>query len=149
MISDAESVPQQAVIDVDAPDFQNPVSMMEAIGNYCKNTNQTAPETNGEYMRCIVDSLSVKYGEVAENMLACTGKKIERLHIIGGGCQNALLNQLTANVLNAEVVAGPIEATALGNIMVQAIAKGEIESLAVGRNMIKSSEKLKVFYPNN
>jgi rhamnulokinase len=148
MISDAESVPQQAVIDVDAPDFQNPVSMMEAIGNYCKNTNQTAPETNGEYMRCIVDSLSVKYGEVAENMLACTGKKIERLHIIGGGCQNALLNQLTANVLNAEVVAGPIEATALGNIMVQAIAKGEIESLEVGRNMIKSSEKLKVFYPN-
>lgn len=149
MISDAELIPQQAIIDVDAPDFQNPVSMMEAIANYCKNSNQTPPETNGEYMRCIVDSLSVKYGEVAKNMATCTGKTIERLHIIGGGCQNALLNQLTANVLNAEVVAGPIEATALGNIMVQAIAKGEIASLAVGRNMIKDSEKLKVFYPNN
>lgn len=149
MIVEAEGLAKQAVIDVDSPDFKNPASMMQAIDGYCKKTNQITPQTNGEYMRCIVDSLSAKYATVAEKLMLCTGKRIERLHIIGGGSQNELLNQLTANVLKAEVVAGPVEATALGNIMVQAMAKGEIASLAAGRSMIKESEKLRTFYPAN
>jgi rhamnulokinase len=147
MCAEAEEVEPQAIIDVDAPDFKNPKSMIEAIRTYCDNTGQIAPETTGQYMRCITESLSRKYAEVAEKMTACTGEKIERLHIIGGGCQNSLLNQLAANALNVEVLAGPVEATALGNIMVQAMAKGEIASLVEGRQMITQSVEMKTYYP--
>jgi len=147
LIAKAQNLPRQAILDVDSNDFKNPVSMIEAIKNFCINTNQKSPENAGEFMRCIVDSLATKYAEVARKIEICTGKKLDQLHIIGGGSQNNLLNQLTANSLNIEVIAGPVEATALGNIMVQAMAKGEIESLVEGRKMIKNSVELHYYKP--
>jgi len=148
VITGAEKQERQAIIDVDAPEFKNPLSMTNAILQFCIKTGQKVPETMSEYMRCIVDSLASKYSQVFRNIEKCTGKKIDRLHIIGGGCQNKLLNQLTADILNVEVIAGPVEATTMGNIMVQAIAKGQIESIGEAREIIKQSIDLVVFKPN-
>jgi rhamnulokinase len=147
LIEEAETLPQQAIIDVDASDFHNPSSMIEAIVVYCKKTQQKKPETTGEFMRCIVDSLAHKYNSVAKSIEVCTKQKIEQIHIVGGGCQNNLLNQLIADTLEVEVVAGPVEATALGNILAQAIAKGDISSLQKGRQIIHQSVELKIFKP--
>jgi rhamnulokinase len=149
LIEEAETLSRQAIIDVDASDFRNPSSMIEAIVAYCKKTQQTFPETTGEFMRCIVDSLAHKYNSVAKSIEACTKQKIEQIHIVGGGCQNNLLNQLIADSLGVEVVAGPVEATALGNILVQAIAKGDISSLHEGRQIIHQTVELKIFKPKS
>jgi rhamnulokinase len=145
LIEEAETLSRQAIIDVDVSDFRNPASMIEAIVAYCKKTQQTSPKTTGEFMRCIVDSLAHKYNSVAKNIEACTKQKIEQIHIVGGGCQNNLLNQLIADSLGVKVVAGPVEATALGNILIQAIAKGDISSLQKGRQIILQSIELKIF----
>lgn len=147
IIKDAELLADQAIFDVDAEEFKNPVSMVKAIQSYCEKSGQTPPQTQAEFMRSLVQSLTKKYGVIAQMLRKSTGNTIERLHIIGGGCQNNLLNQFIANELNAEVVAGPVEATALGNIMVQAMAKGEIETLALGKKMIRESVELKRFIP--
>lgn len=148
VIAGAEKLEKQAIIDVDANEFKNPSGMIEAIRHYCEKTGQKVPATMCEFMRCIIDSLASKYKLVFQNIEHCTGKKIDRLHIIGGGSQNNLLNQLTANILNVEVVVGPVEATALGNIMVQAIAKKDINSIGEGREIIKQSSNLLFFKPN-
>ena len=149
IIAQAEKLEKQAIIDVDATDFKNPSSMIEAVRCYCEKTMQKAPESTCEFMRCIVDSLASKYSGVFQSIEHCTGEKIDCLHIIGGGSQNNLLNQLTANALNVEVIAGPVEATALGNIMVQAIAKAEISSIREARKIIAQSSNLLFFKPEN
>ncbi|MFZ4456899.1 MAG: rhamnulokinase [Bacteroidales bacterium] len=147
LVAEATSLPTKSIIDVDAPDFSNPASMISAVQAYCLKTGQPELSTPAEFMKCIVDSLATKYKSVLSDLESTTGRKIDRLHIIGGGSQNQLLNQLTANLLDIEVIAGPVEATAFGNIAIQAFAKGEIKSIEEGRQIIKNSVEIKNFYP--
>ncbi|MDR1169430.1 MAG: rhamnulokinase [Prevotellaceae bacterium] len=139
----------QSIIDPDYPGFANPASMPEAIAARCADTNQKAPESDAEYIRCIFDSLALKYKYVLDSLRQVAPFKIERLHVIGGGSQNRLLNQLIANSINLPVIAGPSEATAIGNAMVQAKGLGIVKSLNEMRAIIGNSVSLETFYPKD
>ncbi len=128
LLSAAESADISSVIDVDDKVFRNPVDMQAAIAGYCREHQLPIPATPGEYVRCVLQSLAQRYKQAIEQLNRLLPSPIEQLNIIGGGCRNALLNRLTADVLGIPVIAGPVEATAIGNILVQAIAKGEIGS---------------------
>ncbi|WP_291529389.1 rhamnulokinase [Bacteroides sp. UBA939] len=117
-----------SVIDVDDKRFQNPADMEVAIADYCREHQLPVPATRGEYVRCVLQSLAQRYKQAIDKLNVLLPAPVEQLNIIGGGCRNALLNKLTENALGIPVVAGPVEATAIGNILVQAIAKGEISS---------------------
>jgi rhamnulokinase len=134
-------------IDPDHPSFANPASMTQAIADYCKATEQTIPENHAEFIRCIFESLALKYKEVLDNLQRFAPFKIEKLHVIGGGSQNKLLNQLTANALGIPVIAGPSEATAYGNILMQAKGLGIVQSLQEMRTIIRHSVTLETFFP--
>lgn len=136
-----------AVIDPDDKLFLNPEDLISAIEKYCEYTNQTIPKTKGEFARVVLESLAVKYKMILERIEYVSKKKIEKIHIVGGGCQDELLNQLTANATGKKVFAGPVEATALGNVLVQAIAKEKIESLEQARNIVSNSFPLKTYMP--
>jgi rhamnulokinase len=136
-----------AHIDPDHPSFANPVSMTQAITDYCQATGQKSPENHAEFIRCIFESLALKYKEVLDSLQKMAPFKIEKLHVIGGGSQNKLLNQLTANAIGIPVIAGPSEATAYGNIMLQAKGLGVVKSLQEMRTIIRHSVSLETFYP--
>jgi rhamnulokinase len=136
----AEAAPAfSSLIDPDDPDFLNPPSMPEAIASYCRRTGQHVPQTKGEFCRTILESLALKYRWTMERLREATGKKLPVLHMVGGGIQNQLLCQFAANACGVKVVAGPVEATAIGNLMVQAIATGEVEGIDQAREIIASS----------
>lgn len=137
----------RSLIDPDHSSFANPESMTEAIACFCQKTNQKVPVTDAEFIRCIFDSLALKYKYVLDCLQKVAPFKIEKLHVIGGGSQNKLLNQLTANSIGIPVVAGPSEATAIGNVMMQAKGVGIINSLAEMRAVIKDSVEIEVFEP--
>jgi len=137
----------QSVIDPDHPSFANPESMTRAIAEYCKQTGQKIPENPGEFIRCIFDSLALKYKAVLNDLQKVAPFPIEKLHVIGGGSQNKLLNQMTADATGIPVVAGPSEATALGNVMMQAKGLGLVHSLQEIREIIRNSFVQEVFYP--
>lgn len=139
----------QSLIDSDHPSFANPESMTRAIANYCSATGQKAPNTHSEFVRCIFDSLALKYKNVLDSLQHVAPFQIEKLHIIGGGSQNKLLNQLTANAICIPVIAGPSEATAYGNIMMQAKGLGVVTSLPEMRAIICDSVSLETFMPEN
>ncbi len=139
----------QFLIDPDCPDFANPQSMTKAIIDYCKKTNQQAPQTHAEYIRCIFDSLALKYKYVLNCLQQVAPFKIEKLHVIGGGSQNKLLNQFTANSIGLPVVAGPSEATAIGNVMMQAKGLGVVKSLEEMRKIIRNSVSPEIFLPED
>lgn len=139
----------QSLIDPDDADFANPENMTTAIACYCQRTKQRVPVTDAEYIRCIFDSLAFKYKYVLDCLQKVAPFKIEKLHIIGGGSQNKLLNQATANSIGLPVVAGPGEATAIGNVMVQAKGLGLVSSLQEMRQVINKSVLPEVFYPQN
>jgi rhamnulokinase len=139
--------PFQSFVDPDAPDFINPADMPEAIRQYCMKTGQQVPSGESEMVRCIFDSLALKYRSVLEMLRNVSPHPIEKLHVIGGGCKNEFLCQLTANAIGIPVLAGPSEATALGNIMVQAMATGAVKSLAEVRKVISKSVKPDVYTP--
>jgi len=141
--------PYFAFIDVDAPDFVNPPDMPAAITNYCKNTGQAVPERHSQIVRIILEGLALKYRSVLDQLKEVTGKKISKIHIIGGGTQNHLLCQFTANACQLPVVAGPAEATAAGNIMMQALAIDEVSSLQEIRNIILHSFELDHYNPRD
>ena len=126
-------------IDTDDNRFINPPDMIDAINEFYIKTDQSIPKTWGEYSLSILQSLAGKYKTVLENIEKISNKKINKLHIVGGGSKNKLLNQLTANAAGKNIMAGPIEATALGNIVVQAIAGGKIETLEKAREIISLS----------
>ena len=128
LLSAAESADIPSVIDVDDKIFQNPVDMEDAIAEYCEAHGQPIPETYGEVVRCVLQSLALRYKQGIDQLNRLLPAPVEQLNIIGGGCRNSLLNRLTAEALGIPVYAGPVEATAIGNILVQAIAKGEIGS---------------------
>jgi rhamnulokinase len=138
----------QCLINPDDPMFLNPGNMPKAIQEYCTKTGQFVPQTKGEIARCIYDSLVLKYKFTIKQIESVTGKKIEKLHIIGGGAHNKMLNQLTANALGVPVFAGPTEATAIGNIMLQAKAVGAVNSLAEIREIIFNSFDVTEYPPS-
>ena len=139
--------PFQCMIDPDHPSFANPESMTGAIHAYCLATGQKRPETHAEIVRTIFESLALKYRVVLEMLRSVAPFEIERLHVIGGGSQNELLNQFTANALGIPGLSGPSEATAMGNIMIQAQASGLVDSLHGMREMIAASIDIKTYAP--
>ena len=146
----AESAPAfQSLIDPDHASFANPVSMTKAIVDYCISSGQIAPSTHAEFVRCIFESLSLKYKYVLGKIIGLAPFPIEKLHVIGGGSKNPLLNQWIANALGIPVIAGPSEATAIGNIMIQAKAAGCVDSLTEMRQIIRDSIPLEEFLPEN
>ena len=140
--------PFQSWVDPDAPDFNTPASMPEAISRYCANTGQVVPRTRDEVLRTVFESLALKYRSVFDMLREMVGD-IQVLHIVGGGSANELLNQFTANALGVQVVAGPVEATAIGNLMVQAMALGEVRSTAEIRTVVRDSFAVALFEPHD
>lgn len=135
------------LVSVSEARFLPPGGMPSRIQAYCRETGQRVPESQGEIARCTLESLALEYRLVAERLDILRGQHLPVIHIIGGGSQNALLNQFTADATGRTVVAGPVEATALGNILVQAMALGILPSLAEGRALIRRSFDVKIFEP--
>jgi len=136
-----------AFVDPDDKRFLWPGDMPTRIREYCEETGQPVPLETATLFRVIFESLALKYTWVVDQLSAATGQEIERIHIVGGGSQNELLCQMTANASKREVVAGPIEATAIGNIVIQAIASGELRDLAEARELIARSFPMKTHEP--
>jgi rhamnulokinase len=135
------------LVDPDHADFLNPPDMPTAIQNYCTRTRQRVPENHTAILQCIFESLALKYRWVLVRLEEMLGYKLEVVHIIGGGSQNELLCQLTADACEVPVIAGPVEATAIGNAIVQAISLGYIGSLAEGRLLVADSFPLELYKP--
>ena len=143
----AAAKPFTAIIDTDCADFAQPCDMPARIRAFCKRTGQRAPATPGEVIRTILESLALKYRRVLGMLEDLTGRRYATLHIVGGGSQNALLNPFAANALQRPVVAGPVEATAIGNVLMQMIATGAVKSLEQGRDIVRSSFATRTFKP--
>ena len=139
----------RSIINPDDALFANPSSMIKAIQQYCRQTNQYIPETPAEICRCIFDSLALRYRQVFQWMHEFAPFKLEVLHIIGGGSLNKYLNQFTANATGATVLAGPQEGTAIGNIMLQAKAAGQVNDIWEMRQIIANSLELVKYEPEN
>ncbi len=134
-----QAAPLVSLIDAADERFFAPGDMPARIRAACQSTGQPVPESAGAIVRCALESLALEYRFVAERLDELTGRRLPFIHIIGGGAQNALLNAFTANATGRRVVAGPVEATALGNVLVQAIAGGHLASLAEGRDLVRRS----------
>jgi rhamnulokinase len=145
----ADAEPFRAIIDVDAADFFQPGDMPARIQSYCTRTQQPVPETKGAIVRCALESLALKYRWVLDRLEEMLGYRLEPIHIIGGGTQNRLLNQLTADATNRSVVAGPIEATAIGNVLMQAVALRHLKSLDEARAVVRHSFKPEAYQPHS
>lgn len=145
LAEDAE--PFRSIVVPDDPRFLKPDDMPTEIAKFCSDTGQPKPETEGQFVRCALESLALRYRQVLDGLEELTGVPVEVVHIVGGGCQNELLNQFTANACGRPVVAGPIEATVLGNLLVQARTAGEIGSLAEIREVVRNSYETKRFEP--
>ncbi|HZQ10008.1 MAG TPA: rhamnulokinase family protein [Anaerolineae bacterium] len=139
----------QSLIDPDDDLFLRPGDMPAHIAEFCARRNQPAPEKYGDFVRCALASIALKYRFQLERLEALLGKPIRVIHIIGGGVQNELLSQFTANATGKSVAAGPIEATALGNVLMQMLALGQIGSLAQGRELIRQSFEVKSYEPQD
>ena len=137
------------LIDPDDSSFANPDDMPDAIDRFCRRTDQPTPSTPGSYARAVFDSLAMKYRLVIRDLQSLVGRPIAQVRVIGGGSQNALLNQLTADATGLPVHAGPVEATALGNVAVQMLATGAVSSLAEARAIIDRSVPTSVFTPRD
>ena len=139
--------PFRSIINPDDKMFANPSSMIEAIQQYCRDTNQAVPETPAEICRCIFDSLALRYRQVFQWLKEFASFDLHVLHIIGGGSLNKYLNQFTADALGVEVLAGPQEGTAIGNIMLQAKAAGEVSDIWEMRRIIANSIEMVAYHP--
>lgn len=137
LVTAAEQTDITSVIDVDDKVFQNPADMENAIATYCCKHGCQIPVSQGEYVRCVLQSLAQRYKRSIEQMNNLLPTPVEQLHIVGGGCRNRLLNRLTSETLGIPVYAGPAEATAIGNILVQALAKGEIKDRSEIKEIIQ------------
>jgi rhamnulokinase len=138
----------QFFIDPDAPAFQAQCDMPRAIRKYCVASGQTAPETMGEIARCAFESLSMKYRSVLESLRNLTGRGLDTIRVVGGGGLNALLCQMTADACGCQVVSGPSEASALGNVMLQAVATGHLPDVRSGRAALAESVQCSIFDPH-
>jgi rhamnulokinase len=142
----AEARPFSASINPDA--FLEPGGMPGKIAAHCRETGQTAPATHGEYARAILESLALRYRHVLEDLEALSGRRIQVIHIVGGGSKNTLLNQFVADCTGRKVIAGPGEATAIGNILVQAMGAGELKNLNEIRQVVRNSFELTLVEPH-
>ena len=139
----------KCMINPDDSTFLNPPDMPSAIYNYCKKNNQSIPESKGEYLRTIFESLAFKYRWIVDKINDMRKTPVEVLHIVGGGSQNDILNQFTANAVGIEIITGPVEATAIGNILIQATGKGVISSIDEGRKLVAESFPVKTYKPQD
>ena len=144
-----EAEPFTCFIDPDSPEFGAPGNIPQRIQQYCQRTGQRVPGTVGEIVRCINESLAMKYRYTFEQLKQCTNRNYSTMHMVGGGSQSMLLCQMTANACALKVIAGPVEATVLGNIAVQLVSQGEIESLTKARQIVASSEKVIEYKPQD
>jgi rhamnulokinase len=143
----AAAKPFKCFLDPDDPLFIRPANMPQAILDYCRRTEQPAPQTRGEMVRAVLQSLALKYRLVRDSIEETAGVKIEVLHVVGGGSRNELLNRFSADALGVLVMAGPVEATAIGNLIVQAVAQGRIPDLAAARALVRRSFPLRAYEP--
>jgi rhamnulokinase len=137
----------RSIVNPDDSRFLNPPDMPKAIQDFCRETRQPVPKTEGELVRCAYESLALKYREVLGWLEELTGNRIEVIHIVGGGSKSGILNQFTADACQRPVITGPVEATALGNLLVQVRASGELASLAEMREVIRQSSEVATFRP--
>jgi sugar (pentulose or hexulose) kinase len=144
-----QAQPFVCILDTEYAEFLKPGDMPNKIKRYAEMTGQTIPQTKGEIVRCVLESLAMKYREEFEKMEQVAGQTIEKLNIVGGGTQNKLLNQFAANALNRTVITGPIEATAMGNILGQLITLGEILDVETAREIVKNSFDLETYTPTS
>lgn len=141
--------PFACFIDPDAPEFAAAGAMPEKIRSFCKKTSQPVPESDGALVRCIYESLAMKYRFAVNRLSENTGRKFDVLHLLGGGTKDSFLCQMTADSLGIPVIAGPAEATALGNILLQLIALGDIKDIDEGRALIRKQEHVKLYQPED
>jgi rhamnulokinase len=142
-----QAAPLKSLINPNDPRFGQPDNMPDKIAAFCCETGQPAPASEGEFIRCVLESLALLYRKTLDQLEDVTGKPIQTLHIVGGGSQNALLNQFSANATGRTVIAGPAEATATGNILIQAIALGHLKDLDELRQVVRNSFEVRTFKP--
>jgi rhamnulokinase len=146
----AEAAPAlRSIVNPNDARFLNPPDMPKALQSFCKETKQPVPKTEGELVRCALESLALIYRTVLNGLEELSGTPIEVIHIVGGGSKNDLLNQFTANACGRPVVAGPVETTVLGNLLSQVRANGRLKSLAQMRDVVRESSDLKRFEPQD
>jgi len=145
----AAAAPLKSLIDPDHPSLVAPKDMPEAIRQFCRDTGQTVPESEGAVIRCALESLALRYRQVLGWLEELNGGALETIHIVGGGTQNRQLCQMAADACNRRVVAGPIEATAIGNVMMQAVAAGDAGSIAQAREVIAASFPVEEYQPQD
>lgn len=143
------AAPLTSLIDPDAPEFGVPCDMPTRIQEFCRKTGQPVPETVGEITRCIYESLALKYHFAVQQLSGITATPFTALHLLGGGTQSKLLCQFTANATGLPTFAGPVEATALGNIIIQLTALGALPSIEAGRNLIAKTETILPYTPSD
>jgi rhamnulokinase len=144
-----EAEPLRSLIQPNDARFVKAGDMPSKVAGYCRQTGQPEPVTHGQIARCVLESLALLYAQQIKEIEVLTGREIKRLHIVGGGSQNALLNQFSANATGLPVLAGPVEATAVGNILVQAIALGHLADLAGLRKVVGNSFPVTEFSPQD
>jgi len=143
----ANAAPLRSIIEPDHDDFLKPGDMPARIQEFCRRSGQPVPQNHGEFVRCVLESLALKYRYVLDCLEALLDRRLDPIHIVGGGSQNELLNQFTADATGRTVIAGPVEATATGNIIVQAMAAGQLGSLADGRMVVRGSFDTQIYQP--
>jgi rhamnulokinase len=145
----AAAQPLVSFINPDAVDFLSPENMPRAIAEFCAKGGQAVPQDEGAVLRCALDSIAMKFRHVLGMCEELAGGRIETIHIVGGGTQNRLLCQAAADASGRRVVAGPVEATAIGNIMMQAVADGAVSSIAEAREVVRMSFDVEQYEPQN
>jgi rhamnulokinase len=143
----AQAPALQSFVFVGDNRFLPPGDMVERLQGFCQETNQPVPQTHAEVVRCILESLALEYRWSTEKLRELSGKSLPVIHIIGGGSRNRVLNQFTADATGCQVIAGPVEATAIGNILVQAIGLQHLSSLEEGRALVRRSFDVTSFEP--
>jgi rhamnulokinase len=144
-----QATPFGSIVNPDDDSFILPASMPDALAAYCRKTGQPAPADAGATVRCALESLALRYRWVLERLEELAGSPIEVIHVVGGGSQNALLCQLTADACNRQVLAGPVEATAIGNLMIQALGLGLVSSLSQAREVVRQSFEVVQYNPQS
>jgi rhamnulokinase len=144
-----ESPPFISLVDPDDSSFILPANMPAAVADFCRRTAQPVPADAGAAVRCALESLALRYRWVLERLEELLGRRLDTIHVVGGGGQNALLCQFTADACNRQVLAGPVEATAVGNVLVQAIGLGLLNSLADAREVVRQSFELRIYDPKS
>lgn len=142
-----QAQPLRSLINPNAARFLKPDDMPEKIAQFCRESEQPEPETPGQFARCILESLALLYKKNLDDLEGLTGQKIDTLHIVGGGSNSSLLNEFAANASGRTVIAGPVEATAIGNLLIQSISLGDLSSLAELREVVRNSFEIKTYQP--